>query len=609
MMFVGLKLRRSRRAMASGAAAVALLWTVPAFAQQAVTPAQPSDSAMVNLVRLLIEQGVLTPEKGKALMDQAQAEAVQARAAMAQAPAVPVQQAAADLPPPPAGTVRVPYVPETVRNQIKEELRKEVLAQAKTEGWAAPGKAAPDWVDNIRIHGDLRFRSASAFYAKDNSPDYINVPEFNATGPIDLTRQLAPRINTTRDKRNNMELRARIGLEATVADRFTLGFQLATGNDPGPISTNATLTGGFRKRDLWLQNAYVKGELVPGVTAMLGRFDNPFRTTDLMFDPDLALDGLYGEANLAKIVGEDGFTLAVRGGAFPIMFEDPNYPSTASEKRNWRDRYLFSGQLELAKKFGNGVEAHLAGAYHNFTYLRGHVSAPCDIYSVENIECSTDALRPLFATKGNTLMFLRRFDTTANPNPNDPRQPQYLGLKFAYRVLDLSGSVSVPISDRVVARLTGNYLYNFGFNPKGICAEGPDGAPLNNVVLSDPANNPLQGACDATKPARFVGGNQGYGGYFSIGDPNLFSVNPRRAKRGAWAVNLAYKYLESDAVPDSFTDSDFHLGGTNARGFVVGGAWAPFDGIALGARWLSANQIVDAPLAIDVLHLDLSVAF
>ena len=71
MMFVGLKLRRSRRAMASGAAAVALLWTVPAFAQQAVTPAQPSDSAMVNLVRLLIEQGVLTPEKGKALMDQA----------------------------------------------------------------------------------------------------------------------------------------------------------------------------------------------------------------------------------------------------------------------------------------------------------------------------------------------------------------------------------------------------------------------------------------------------------------------------------------------------------------------------------------------------------
>lgn len=580
-----------------------MLGAAPALAQTAA----PSDSAMVNLVRLLVEQGVLTPEKGQALMAQAQAEAAQARAT---AQAAPDQQAATALPPPPAGTVRVPYVPETVRAQIKDELRTEVMAQAKREGWAAPDKAAPDWVDNIRIHGDFRFRSASSFYAADNSPDYIDVAEFNEAGPIDLTRQLAPRLNTTRDKRNNMQIRARIGLEAMIANRFQLGFQLATGDDPGPISTNATLTGGFRKRDLWLQNAYVKGELVPGVTAMLGRFDNPFRTTDLMFDPDLALDGLYGEANFARLFDlDDDFTVAVRGGAFPIMFEDPDFPSTSSEKRNFRDRYLFSGQLELAKKFENDVEVHLAAAYHNFTYLRGHVSAPCDIYSVENVECSTDALRPLFATKGNTLMFLRRFDTTANPDPNDPRQPQYLGLKFAYRVLDVNGSVSVPISDNVIARLTGNYLYNFGFDRGNICAEGPDGAPLNNVVLSDPANDPLQGACDASNPARFVGGNQGYGAYFSIGDPNLFSVNPRRARKGAWAVNLAYKYLESDAVPDSFTDSDFRLGGTNAQGYVIGGAWAPFDGIAIGARWLSANEIVDAPLAIDVLHVDLGVAF
>lgn len=206
-------------------------------------------------------------------------------------------------------------------------------------------------------------------------------------------------------------------------------------------------------------------------------------------------------------------------------------------------------------------------------------------------------------------MFLRQFDTTNNPTPADERNPQFVGLKFAYRVLDVNGSLSVPISERVVARLTGNYLYNFGFDPQNICAHGPGGAPLNNVVLTDIANNPLQGACDATSPAKFVGGNKGYGAYFSIGDANLFSVNPRRAKRGAWAINAAYKYLQSDVVPDSFTDSDFHLGGTNAKGYFIGGAFAPFDGISIGARWLSSNQIVDAPLAIDVLHVDLGVAF
>jgi hypothetical protein len=604
-MSVQCNFRRRGRMLATGVVLATLAWGVPAFAQEAAAP--PSDSAMVNLVRLLVEQGVLTKEKGAALMQQAQAEANAAKAAAAPA-AAPVQQASAELPPPPPGTVRVPYVPETVRTQIKDELRKEVLAQASAEGWASPGKAVPEWIQNLQIHGDFRFRSASSFYGRDNSIDYLNVAAFNALGPIDLTRELAPRLNTTRDRRNNLQLRARIGLEATVADRFQLGFQIATGDNAGPISTNATLTGGFQKRDLWLQNAYAKGELVTGLTAMVGRFDNPFRTTDLMFDPDLALDGAYGQADLTRIVGRKDFTLAVRGGAFPIQFEDADYPLTAANKRNWRDRYLFTGQVELAKTFGEGVEAHLTGAYHDFTYLRGHVSVPCDIYSVDNVECSTDALRPLYATKGNTLMFLRRFDTTANPDPANPRQPQYLGLKFAYRVLDINGSLSVPISDRVVARVTGNYLRNLAFDRKILCTEGPDGAPLNNVTLTDPVNNPLQGACDA-KPAKFAGGGQGYGAYFSIGDPALFGVNPRRSKRGAWAVNLAYKYLESDVVPDSFTDSDFHLGGTNAKGFVIGGAWSPYDGVALAARWLSSNQVVDAPLAIDVLHVDLSFAF
>ncbi|MGI9377342.1 MAG: putative porin [Tsuneonella suprasediminis] len=607
-----MKFPRTAGRLLSTAAFAALLVGEPAAAQDAQGQgAQPqaaqADDAVATMVRLLVEEGIVSPEKGEALLRRAQAEAAQRAAAAPPAP--PVQ--AAELAPPPAGAVRVPYVPETVRAQIKDELREEVMAQARTEGWAAPESAAPDWVDNIRIHGDLRFRSASAFYSKDNAVGhYVDVPAFNETGPYDMSGfagQALPSLNTTRDKINNMQIRARIGIEATVADRFQLGFQLATGDDPGPISTNSNLTGGFRKRDVWIQNAYVKGEIVPGLTAMLGRFDNPFRTTDLMFDPDLALDGVYGEANLTKLLGTDDFRFAVRGGAFPIQFEPGNFPSTSIGKRNWRDRYLFSAQAEIGKEFGGGIDVALSAAYHNFTYLRGHVSAPCDVFSTVNIECSTDILRPLWATKGNTLMLLRDIDYTF-ADPANPLEPQYLGLQYAYRVLDINGSVSVPISGRIKARLTGSYLYNFGFDPENNCLRGNVGAPVTNVEITDP-DNPNQGVCDATNPARFVGGNQAYGVYFSIGDPALFSINPRRALRGAWAINTAYKYLESDAVPDSFTDSDFHLGGTNAKGYVIAGAWAPFDGVTLGARWLSANEIVDAPLSIDVLQVDLGLAF
>ena len=70
--------------------------------------AQPSTNAMVNLIRLLVKQGTITRENGEALLRQAEAEAGQARVA------------SGELTAPPASPVRVPDVPETVRNQIRE---------------------------------------------------------------------------------------------------------------------------------------------------------------------------------------------------------------------------------------------------------------------------------------------------------------------------------------------------------------------------------------------------------------------------------------------------------------------------------------------------------
>ncbi|MBO9579647.1 MAG: putative porin [Sphingobium sp.] len=593
------------RTLGASVAVVTLLWCTPSLAQEAaVTPTARSDSAMVNLVRLLVEQGVLTRDKGDALMAQAQAEATQVRAAQAQA-AAPSGVAVAALPPPPAGTVRVPYVPETVRAQIKEELRNEVLAQAKEEHWAAPGEAAPDWVRNVRLTGDLRLRSVSDLYAKTNSNQIVDVPAFNATGPHDITSKApfaVPLLNATNNRLSKFQSRARIGIEATVAERFQLGFQLATGDDAGPISTNATMMGGLRKRDLWLQLAYAKGEIIPGITAWVGRFDNPLTTTDLMYDPDLAFDGAAGQIDVAKILGHgDDFMFALRGGAFPLDPGDDNFPSRAFNKRNFRDRYIFSGQVEIGKTFAGGIEARLAGAYHDFTYMRGHLSDPCDVYTLDvpSTFCSTDGLIPLNPTKGNTLMFLRTFDI-AQKGAAPVFEPQYFGLKYAFRVLDLNGSVTVPISAGVQAKLTGNFLYNFGVDPQNDCKEGPTGGPLTNVSGI---------VCGTGATGRWIGSNEAWAGYFSIGHPELFSINPRRANRGAWAINAGYKRLGSDAVPDAFTDSDFHLGGTNAKGYFIGGAWAPYKNVVLGARWLSANEIVGDPFAIDVLQLDLNLAF
>ena len=80
----------------------------------------------------------------------------------------PVVTADAGLPPPAEGTIRVPYIPESMRARITEDIRKEVLQQADFEGWARPNQI-PDWVKGVRLYGDIRFRSQSDFYSSNNA--------------------------------------------------------------------------------------------------------------------------------------------------------------------------------------------------------------------------------------------------------------------------------------------------------------------------------------------------------------------------------------------------------------------------------------------------------
>jgi hypothetical protein len=89
----------------------------------------------------------------------------------------------------------------------------------------------------------------------------------------------------------------------------------------------------------------------------------------------------------------------------------------------------------------------------------------------------------------------------------------------------------------------------------------------------------------------------------------------RMADPWAWRVFFGYRYLQRDAVLDLFTDSDFHGGGTDAQGFIVGGELSLPAGISARARYLAADEIdgpVFAPGANfvqDVFMLDFTSRF
>lgn len=533
-------------------------------------------------------------------------------AAPAAPPAPQIYSSDPSMPAPPSGAIRVPYIPQSVREKIKEEIKQEVLAQARAEGWAAPDQAAPDWTRRIRISGDLRVRSQSALFSKNNSDRIPDFAAFNATGPSPLfTSEFIPFLNATEDRLNRMLVRARVNIDAQIAKDLSFNLQLATGETNSPISTNSTLGGGFGKRPIWLQQAYLRAGLMDHLfVGQIGRMPNPFMHTDLHFDEDLAFDGVYGEWDLGRFISkETGFAAKLRGGAFPLDFGDPDFPSLQFEKRVAPQRWLFAVQAEVDKQISDTAKIRFGAGYYYYTKMRAHLSDDlCQPFNVQpefrnRYFCSTDNQAAMFLRKGNTVFPIRNVQLDIPPPAAGEvrTDPQLVGLVFNYHILDLNAEATLALDDEINLTLRGNYVQNLAFHRNKVCGLGAtsDFPPLNNVG-PDGNGNP----CNANLAERstYVGGNMGWLASATIGHQTLDHW-------GQWRVTAGYRYLQSDAVLDAFTDSDFHLGGTNAKGYFIGGWMGVGNGVNIGARWMSANEIVGEAFAIDVLQIDLNAHF
>jgi hypothetical protein len=194
---------------------------------------------------------------------------------------------------------------------------------------------------------------------------------------------------------------------------------------------------------------------------------------------------------------------------------------------------------------------------------------------------SKDWTAPAFIAKGNTVFDIRK------PPPDVDAQLFALASDFELvnAMIELAYRGVSPVD--VVFRL--DYVENIGF----------DAADVQSRVGRSVSER-----------------NQGWFAELEVGSPQV------RGK-GDWQLFAGYKSLQRDAVLDSFTDSDFHAGGTDAEGWLLGGSYGIARNLWLRARWLSADEIDGAPegfesngtpviftpLAIDVLQVDLNARF
>ncbi|MFZ4288176.1 putative porin [Variovorax sp. HJSM1_2] len=584
-------LRRSAQSLAA-AAAIAMLGAIGTAQAQTTAPA--GESAMVRLIRGLMQSGALTKDVGEALLVQAQNEAMAAQpqrhggVAVAGAAAGAAAGGAGGGMRVEPGDVRVPYISQTTRDQIRDEVKQEVMAQAKSEGWAAPNET-PEWSKRIRVEGDVRVRGESRSYSDGNSNIEINWPAVNAGSGYDVNPNtnlaLPPLLNTQQDRRNVLRARARLGIFADISEQTQAGVRLASGSDESPVSTTQTLGGGLSKKEVWLDQMWLSYKPMQGLKLIGGRFENPFVSSDILYSGDLSFDGIAAqfERNLAN----QNLTMFGTLGLIPLEYSSDNFPSQSQTKMASENKWLFGAQLGGLWKLDSDNSLRGALAYYDFRNTEGQVSTPCALYSGATA-CSTDWTRPAFMQKGNTLMMLR--DIALNPlDPANTPQPQYVGLASKFQLLDLNVRWDTRVAGNSL-RLDGDFIRNLAY----------DSNKMYNRARGGIVNN-FSGTGAASGSDIKSGGTA-----FSL---QATYGKPSPSARGDWNFLAGYKRIEPDALPDAYNDSSFHQGGTNARGYILGGSYAVDKNMWFTGKWMATKEVYGPPLSIDTLQLEFNARF
>ena len=545
-------------------------------------------NTVVNLLQNLVEQGIMSQDQANALVEKARSEAA--------------EEAAAEPEEIPADVVRVPYVPEIVkdeiRQQVRDELRREVVddvvAHAKRERWGVRD-ALPGWLNRIKISGDIRARHEEEIFDNSNTGGGVNNPyfdyaEFNENGPFTAGDVAAAPfgeqgfINTS-ENRSRQRVRLRLSLDAKINDDFSAGVRISTGNTNNPVSTNQTLGDGSSPKDLVLDRAFIEYN-APGerdwLTITAGRFANPWYSTELVFDNDLNFEGVagtlrwpinFGSKNLYSLDNNDR-EIFLTMGVFPL---------DEFERSSSLDRWLVGGQIGGSWKFSNQSSIKLAAAYYDFSKVQAP-SAPDDFDDFL-------ATAPSSLQQGNTIFpVLNPLDVDGIPGSAD--DTFLFGLASDYDLINFTGSIDIANFAPHHIIFTADYVRNIGYNSDEV----------NDRILADVSEQ-----------------TTGYQLTLEYGWKNITNF-------GHWNTWLTYKSVERDAVLDAFTDSNFHSGGTDAQGWELGGNFGISQNTWITLTWITADEIdgpalqgigdcgVDAPnevcnFGVDLIQLDLNSRF
>ena len=535
-------------------------------------------ATILILVESLVDSGVLTRAKADELVRTASfgpaspsagtpAGGVASAAAGAVAGSTVT---AAEIGPDGKRVVRVPYVPESLKREMREQIRQDVLAQAKTERWGNPG-ALPDWLSRVEVSGDFRLRAEGIAFDSNNTAAVDVASNTGLTRAADIATQRAAsngayNFNTQEDV-DRTKVRMRLDVNAAVTDEVKVGVRMTTGNTTDRVSTNQTLGTNFNKYSVVLDRVYLKWNPAGSeISYWAGRMPNPFFGTELVWDPDLNFEGLAATGDIRLGLRSRLFTTV---GWFPLSTANPG--STVRKD-------LLGAQAGYQWQFGyTGANRWRVGlGVYDYRNIAGQAETELDRNERADYVSRSEYPSSL-RQRGNTLFRINA--------PSDSAT-QY-GLASEFRTVNLTTALELVDIPPVPVTLTADYIQNMGFN------------------RSEVARRTGQTIVD--------GSNFGYWFGVQVGKRTI-------REEGDWSASLTYRRLGSDATLDAFADSDFGLGGTNNKGTILGMNYGVRRNVWLGARWLSSDLIhsfspvtstanLPSKFSVDVLQVDVNARF
>ncbi|MBU0918245.1 MAG: putative porin [Gammaproteobacteria bacterium] len=505
----------------------------------------------LNLIKLLVDGGLLSQEKAEQLLKQAQQDTAPADAAAAQ-PAAPASATAAA---PRGGVIRVPYVPESLRNQMRDEIKQEVLNQARSERWGEPG-ALPAWARRINFEGDVRFRLQSEDWDRRN----VSAAEgeglaFQNDAAYEGPIAWSPDLTNTQDRRDRMTLRARFGLTSDLAFGFKTGLRLSTGNAQA-LSTSQTLggsNGNFSKYSVLLDRAWIQWTPhQPDVTATVGRFSSPYFGGDLIWPDDMNFDGVAVKATHAF---NDANKVFVNAGAFPLS----EFQSDAA------DAWLYGAQVGAIFKPDASSQFDIGLGYYDFNNIEGNFDPmyrdTANTFSAADKSYLSSEYKKAVRQRGNTLIRINQ--PVAAAGSATAVAPVW-GLASKFRPLTLSAAYNHQGFEGLSMRISADFIHNTGFSQADIRRRAQPGA---NIDLAKKTN--------AWQARAQIG-------------------STKQELLGDWSAYLGWRRFERDAWVDAFTDTTtWQLGGTNYVGWTLGGAYYVGPRTSLGLRLTSTRNLTD----------------